>query len=91
MNNYDNVKRLKDTIYSKNLDCFIKEMEGDFFIEKKKMVWDSLVWDRYYNFYKYVFLKVNGNCLWIRVLCYFQKHILNTYILMEEEMIITRE
>jgi hypothetical protein len=57
MNNYDNVKSLKDTIYSKNLDCFIKEMEGDFFIEKKKMVWDSLVWDRYYNFYKYDFFK----------------------------------
>jgi len=59
MNNVDNVKKLKDSIYSKKLAIFIKEMEGDFFIEKNKMVWDSLVWDRYYNFYKYDYFKGN--------------------------------
>lgn len=60
MNSSDNVKDLKDAVYYKNLDTFIKEMEGDFFIEKNIMIWDSHIWERYYNFYKYDFFKGNG-------------------------------
>ncbi|WGK57174.1 hypothetical protein [Pantoea sp. SS70] len=61
MNKTSDIKEIKNLSYSKNIDNFIKEMEGDFYIENNRMIWDSLTWNRYYNFYKYNFVKGKRN------------------------------
>ncbi|WP_336804069.1 DNA-binding protein [Erwinia aphidicola] len=63
MNSISNIKEFKNVSYSKNLANFIKEMEGDFHIENNKMLWCSIKWNRYYNFYKYNFEKGKRNCI----------------------------
>ncbi|MDE8558843.1 DNA-binding protein [Pantoea vagans] len=63
MNSISNSKEFKNVSYSKNLANFIKEMEGDFYIENNKMTWNTITWSGYYNFYKYDFAKGKRNCI----------------------------